>query len=44
MTLTGDQAAAPVYVSGVDRGVPGFGDTQIAKILQHLLAARRAPH
>jgi SNF2 family DNA or RNA helicase len=44
VTVTGDQAAAPVYVSGVDWGVPGFGDTQITKNLQQLLAAGRAPH
>jgi hypothetical protein len=44
VTVTGDQAAAPVYVSGIDWGVPGFGDTQITKNLQQLLAAGRAPH
>jgi hypothetical protein len=44
VTVTGNQAAAPVYVSGVDWGVPGFGDTQITKNLQQLLAAGRAPH
>ena len=44
VTVTGDQAATPVYVSGVDWGVPGFGDTQITKNLQQLLAAGRAPH
>ena len=31
VTVTGNQAADPVYVSGVDWGVPGFGDTQITK-------------
>jgi hypothetical protein len=31
---TRDQAAAPVYVSGIDWGSPGFGDTQITKNLQ----------
>ncbi len=31
----------PVYVSGVDWDVPGFGDTQITKNLQQLLAAGR---
>ena len=44
VTVKGDQAAAPVYVSGIDWGVPGFGDTQITKNLQQLLAAGRAPH
>jgi hypothetical protein len=44
VTVTGDQAAAPLYVSGIDWGVPGFGDTQITKNLQQLLAAGRAPH
>jgi len=44
VTVTGNQAAAPVYVSGIDLGVPGFGDTQITKNLQQLLAAGRAPH
>jgi hypothetical protein len=32
-----------VYVSGVDWGLPGFGDTQITKNLQQLLAAGRTP-
>jgi hypothetical protein len=32
-----------VYVSGVDWGVPGFGDTLITKNLQQLLAAGMAP-
>lgn len=44
VSVAGDQAAAPVYVSGVDWGLPGFGDTQITKNLQQLLAAGRAPH
>ena len=44
VAVTGNQAAAPVYVSGIDWGVPGFGDTQITKNLQQLLAAGRAPH
>ena len=44
VTVTGDQAAAPVYVSGIDWGSPGFGDTQITKNLQQLLAVGRAPH
>ncbi len=44
VTVAGDQAAAPVYVSGIDWGTPGFGDTQITKNLQQLLAAGRAPH
>ena len=39
VSVAGDQAAAPVYVSGVDWGLPGFGDTQITKNLQQLLAA-----
>jgi hypothetical protein len=44
VTVTGDQAAAPVYVSGIDWGVPGFGDTQITKNLNQLLAAGKEPH
>jgi hypothetical protein len=44
VAVTGNQAAEPVYLSGVDWGVPGFGDTQITKNLQQLLAAGRAPH
>jgi len=44
VTVTGDQAAAPVYLSGIDWGVPGFGDTKVTKNLQQLLAAGRAPH
>jgi hypothetical protein len=39
-----ERASSPVYVSGVDWGLPGFGDTQITKNLQQLLAAGRAPH
>ena len=44
VSMEGDQVSAPVYVSGVDWGLPGFGDTQITKNLQQLLAAGRAPH
>ena len=44
VSVAGDQTAAPVDVSGVDWGLPGFGDTQITKNLQQLLAAGRAPH
>jgi hypothetical protein len=44
VTVTGDQASAPLYVSGSDWGVPGFGDTQITENLQQLLAAGRQPH
>ena len=44
VSVTEDQAAAPVYVSGIDWGTPGFGDTQITKNLQQLLAAGRVPH
>jgi hypothetical protein len=44
VTVEGDQASPPLYVSGVDWGTPGFGDTQITKNLQQLLAAGRAPH
>jgi hypothetical protein len=44
VTVTGDQAAAPVYVSGIDWGVPGFGDTQITKNLQQLIAAGKEAH
>ena len=44
VTVEGEQAAEPVYVSGVDWGLPGFGDTQITKNLQQLLAAGRTPH
>ena len=40
----GEQASPPVCVSGVDWSLPGFGDTQITKNLQQLLAAGRAPH
>ena len=44
VTVDGERASPPVYVSGVDWGLPGFGDTQITKNLQPLLAAGRAPH
>lgn len=44
VSVEGDRASSPVYVSGVDWGLPGFGDTQITKNLQQLLAAGRAPH
>ena len=39
-----DRSSPPVNVSGVDWGLPGFGDTQITKNLQQLLVAGRAPH
>ena len=42
--VDGEQTSAPTYVSGVDWGLPGFGDTQITKNLQQLLAAGRPPH
>ncbi len=42
--VDGEQTSPPTYVSGVDWGLPGFGDTQITKNLQQLLAAGRAPH
>ena len=42
--VEGEQASPPLYVSGIDWGLPGFGDTQITKNLQQLLAAGRAPH
>lgn len=44
VTVEGDRAPAPVYVSGMGWGLPGFGDTQITKNLQQLLAVGRAPH
>ena len=44
VSVEGERASLPVYVSGVDWGLPGFGDTQITKNLQQLLAAGRAPH
>ena len=44
VTVEGDRASSPVYVSGLDWGLPGFGDTQITKNLQQLLVAGRAPH
>ena len=44
VSVDGDRASPPVYVSGVDWGLPGFGDTQITKNLLQLLAAARAPH
>ncbi len=44
VSVDGDQAGDPVYVSGVDWGEPGLGDWQITKKLQLLLAAARAPH
>jgi superfamily II DNA or RNA helicase len=44
VTVDGDQSSPPVYVSGVDWGLPGFGDTQITKSLQQLLAVGTTPH
>ena len=44
VTVEGDRASSPVYVSGLDWGLPGFGDTQITKNLQQLLIAGTAPH
>jgi len=34
-----DKATAPMYVRSIDWSVHGFGDTQISKNLQQLLAA-----
>jgi superfamily II DNA or RNA helicase len=44
VTVTGDQAAAPVYVSGIDWGVPGFAETQKTYNLHQLHGAGRGPH
>ena len=44
VSVDDDRASPPVYVSGVDWGLPGFGDTQITKNLPQLLAAGRTPH
>ncbi len=44
VSVEGDRSSQPVDVSGVDWGLPGFGDTQITKNLQQLLAVGRAPH
>ena len=44
VSVEGDRVSPPVYVSGVDWGLPGFGDSQITKNLQQLLAAGRVPH
>lgn len=44
VTVADGRASPPVYVSGNDWGIPGFGDTQITKNLQQLLSAGRAPH
>ncbi len=44
VSMEGDQVSAPVYVSGVDWGLPGLGDTQFTKNLQQLLVAGRAAH
>ena len=40
----GERASPPLYVSGVDWSTPGFGDPQITKNLQQLLAAGRPHH
>ena len=44
LTAAGDRASPPVDANGVDWGLPSFGDTHIAKNLQPLLVAGRAPH
>jgi hypothetical protein len=44
VSVAGNQASAPAYVTEVEWGLPGFGDTQITKSLQQLLAVWRAPH
>ncbi len=44
VSVEGDRASPPVHGSGVDWGLTGFGDTQITKNLQQLLAAGRRPH
>jgi hypothetical protein len=42
-SIEGDGAQSPAYVSGIDWGMPGFGDNQITRNLQPLLAAGRGP-
>ena len=44
VSVQGERASSPVSVSGVDWGLPGFGDTQITRNLQQQLGAGRAPH
>ncbi len=44
VSVQGERASSAVYVSGVGWGLPAFGDTQITRNLQQLLAAGSAPH
>jgi len=43
-TISGDQAALPLYVSGIDWGRPGFGATGQNFALSQLLSVAEGPH
>ena len=43
-TISNDKATEPVYISGIDWGRPGFGDTSVTKNLNQLLEIARTPH
>ncbi len=43
-TIADGNALEPVYVSGVDWGRPGFGDTAVTKNLSQLLGVAKRPH
>jgi len=44
VSVAGDAASPPVYVSGIDWGTPGFGDISVTKKLDQINAAGQAPH
>ncbi len=43
-TITDNKASEPLYISGIDWGRPGFGDTAVTKNLSQLLAIAKGPH
>ena len=43
-TISEGKASEPFYISGIDWGRPGFGDTSVTKDLNRLLDIARSPH
>jgi SNF2 family DNA or RNA helicase len=44
VSVSGDAASPPIYVSGVDWGTPGFGDISVTKKLDQIQAAGQGPY
>ena len=42
--ISEDKALEPLYISGIDWGRPGFGDTAVTKNLNQLLDIAKEPH